>query len=322
VLDLTTACYMTMIRRAPRLYRELYYAPVGERSRQLIRSMLGPAVQREVDRVRPTAVVATHPFAGGAAAYLRRTGYLKAPVFVVLTDFAPHPLWIHAGVDHYFVPSASAANRMMVLGVEARRISVAGIPVRSEYTQITPQVRDDNTRRVLLMGGGLGLGPIVSSARSLAELKISNIRVTVVCGQNRSLYREMTRLFARDSRFIILGYVSHIAELMQQADLLITKPGGITCSEALAVQLPMLLLPPLPGHEEENATHLVNSGAAELAVQSDLSASLYSLLWGPGERLARLRESARIAGRPGSAQTIANEIIILSTPNRHKAATG
>jgi len=295
---------------------------VSERSRRLIRSLVGRSVKQAVDGFQPDAVVATHPFPGGAAAYLRQTGDLNVPVFMVLTDFVPHPFWIHAGVDHYFVASANAAHRMIVLGVEPKRISVTGIPVRSGYAKPSPSIQRATPRRVLLMGGGLGLGPIVTCAESLASLPYHDLKVTIVCGTNQHLYQEIANRFGKDPRFTVLGFVSDMATQMLQADLLVTKPGGITCSEALAIQLPLLLLRPLPGQEEENLTQLLDAGVAELADEPDLSRAVNTLLWGPDERLARLRQSAQIMGRPRSAQTIANEIIILSTPNRNIAATG
>jgi len=321
-LSLTTRCYLTLIQRAPRFYRELYRAPVGEQSRRLIRTLVGKSVKQAADGFQPDAVIATHPFPGAAAAYLRQTGDLNVPVFMVLTDFVPHPFWIHAGVDHYFVASANAAHRMIVLGVEPKRISVTGIPVRSAYAKPTPQTHRANPRHVLLMGGGLGLGPIVTCAQSLASLPHHDLKVTIVCGKNQHLYQEMANRFGPDPRFTVLGFVSDMATRILQADLLVTKPGGVTCSEALAVQLPLLLLRPLPGQEEENLAQLLDAGVAELADEPDLSSAVASLLWGPPERLARLRQSAQLMGRPRSAQAIANEIIILSTPNRHKAATG
>lgn len=125
----TAELYLTLLSRAPELYRRLYHAPVGPRTRRLIRLALVEKVWREVKSFHPDLIVATHPFSAAAAAHLRQTEALAAPLYVVLTDFAPHPLWVHTGVDRYFVAASETARRLQILGVASGLISVTGIPV-------------------------------------------------------------------------------------------------------------------------------------------------------------------------------------------------
>lgn len=320
--------YMTLLKRAPGVFRRLYHAPVGAGTRRIIRTALMGPVRREIARLQPDAVVATHPFPVAAAAHLRGSGELTAPVHVVLTDFAPHPLWIHAGIDRYFVASVEAARRLQVLGVNPERISATGIPIQMAFSGAAVQGVStggggdlQGRGRVLVMGGGLGLGPIVEAVRSLAMLPERNLAITVVCGRNEPLRQELADLFGHDDRVAVLGFTDQVPALMMAADLLVTKPGGISCSEALACGLPMLLLAPLPGHEEENAEYLVRTGAARVVDDGLTGRAAAAVLFGRAERLARLREAALTAGRGQAAAMVANEIFIFPEPNRHMGTT-
>lgn len=335
VANLFSAGYTALLSRAPSAWRSLYRAPVISPLRRLIRTAYGGAVRREVRAWQPTAVVATHPFPGAAAAAMRRNGELSAPLITVLTDFAPHGLWVNEGVDRYMVASAEAGAGLQRLGVCPARILVTGIPIRPEFVLPAAASRQREAR-VLVMGGGLGLGPITEAVGSLIGLPGTSLpgtalpgtalpenalQITVVCGQNDRLQQELIERFGHDPRVLILGFTRRVAQLMAEADLLVTKPGGITASEALAVGLPMLLLPPLPGHEEENAAALCRTGGAHLVEPAQTGPAAANLLHTDRATLDRMRASCRQAGRPDSAQAIANQIFTCASPDRLAGAT-
>lgn len=305
VLNAVAAGYLQLLRMAPFAYRQLYNHCQGGFSRSLIHLSLARAVRREIDQTNPAAVVATHPFPGGVAARLRRRGELTVPLAMVLTDFVPHPLWVHEGVDRYFVASEEAADRLMGLGVERGRIAVTGIPIRPGF-EPGDRPGQRQVRHVLVMGGGLGLGPIAAAVESLAALDRSDLRVAVVCGTNEELREELS---ARYPGFTIFGQTDQVPDLMSRADLLITKPGGLSCSEALASGLPLLLLEPLPGHEEENAAYLAQTGAALPVAAKGVGQAVQQLLFGGSGPLKAMQSAAGRAGRPQAAQLIAAQII-------------
>jgi len=319
MLDLAAAGYLRLIAAAPGAYRDLYRASMDPAMRQWIRIAIGRSVEQSIGQFAPTVVVATHPFPGAAAARLRMQGKLSAPVSVVPTDFLPHPLWIQAGVDRYFVASQKARRQLQVLGVAPGLIDVTGIPVRAGSE--SSATGNSQVRQVLLMGGGLGLGPMIEAARSLAQTQEQQLHVTVVCGGNDGLLHEMTDLFGTDPRFEFHGHTDQVPHLMARSDLLVTKPGGLTCSEALASSLPMLLLPPLPGQEEENAAYLATTGAVEVTAPEWIGRAATDLLFTNPHRLAWLREQARRHGRRGAAAAIANAIFTMPQPNFHRPAT-
>ena len=139
----------------------------------------------------------------------------------------------------------------------------------------------------MVMGGGLGLGPIVEAVSSLDRLEKDTLEVTVVCGSNHTLQHQLSMRFPR---FRILGQTDQVPALMAQADLLLTKPGGLTCSEAMASGLPMLLLEPLPGHEEENAEFLCGAGVAKTVGPAEVGNAVTELLFKAPDRLSFMRE--------------------------------
>lgn len=322
LLGAVSAGYLTLLEQAPAAYRNLYQAPVSNGLRRFVRSALLPVVRRELARTSPTTLIATHPFPAAAAAELRRRGLLETPVGAVVTDFAPHPLWVNEGTDRYFVATPDAAERLCAMGVAPGRISISGIPIRPAFRPRPSGLPHTRTgiRRVLVMGGGLGLGPITEAVRSLAAQPQLNLLVTVVCGRNDSLRQELHDLFGMDPRFTILGYTPLVSQLMAQADLLVTKPGGLTCSEALASHLPMLLLQPLPGHEEENATLLCGLGAAKVADDVWVGRLAAGLLFQDPGPLAHMRERCRMAARTDAAATVAREMMMLAATQQNAIA--
>jgi len=315
VLALVSWAYLWQIRHLPSLYRKLYRLPVGWPVRGLVILGLSREVQSAIAAHHPDVIVGTHPFPAGVAAHLNRRSHLPVPVVMALTDFAPHGFWLWQGVERYFAPSEEAAEELVAAGVDRRRITVTGVPIRPVFADID-RVRPlrpagETARRVLVMGGGLGLGPIAEAVHALADLPQRDLRVTVVCGRNETLRRGLADRFGADPRLTLIGYTDNIIELMLQSDLLVTKPGGITCAEAMAVGLPLLLFDPLPGHEEENVHHLVQTGAARVAAAGAVGEAAAELLFAHPERLEQMAAAARAAGRPGAAHTIASEVLRL-----------
>lgn len=175
VLSLVSAGYLQLLEKIPSAYRRLYNARVNGVTRNLVHTVVSPTVRSEASNMRPDVIVASHPFPGSTAAALRRRGRLDALVTVVVTDFIPHEFWVHEGIDRYFVASPESASRLEQLGVHAGRITVSGIPIHSEFGRVR-RVRFGLTRRVLVMGGGLGLGPIVEAVKSLISQTEQNLR--------------------------------------------------------------------------------------------------------------------------------------------------
>jgi processive 1,2-diacylglycerol beta-glucosyltransferase len=264
LMNLMKSSYYGMLKVAPNLYKGLYKITENQQTRKMI-DFINAANQKIMSSLiadyRPHGVICTHPFPLGAASALRYKKGRRFALSGVITDFAVHPWWIANGVDHYFVANEVMSNGLQGYGIHSSKITSSGIPVSNKFRPANRRKMNEFPK-ILVMGGGLGYGSMEATLRKLEELPRS-ADITVVAGTNEKLLQRIEILaMTLHNEITVLPFSHHIASLMKEADLLITKPGGLTCSEALAVNLPMVLLGPLPGQEEENAKYLHQQGAA------------------------------------------------------------
>lgn len=298
--------YLKMLAFVPNLYDVFYRIAGGKSSGCLVRHafalVMVPVMWRLVRRYRPDIVVCTHPFPEGAAASLRRRGRGDFQLSVVMTDYSLHSIWLYPDVDQYFLAIPQMRDGMLARGFDASKLFVTGIPVDTGLVNLASRemVRDElhlpqNQPVILLMGGGLGLGGIEPMLKDLETIS-QPLTFLVVAGKNERLLAR-ARAYAQHSKhhLIVFGYTDRVHELMRASDMLVTKPGALTMSEAFALGLPMLLHDPIPGPETENAIYATRRHAA---------------LWlHPGERLApvacELLKEQRLAAMGGAAKRLA-----------------
>jgi processive 1,2-diacylglycerol beta-glucosyltransferase len=307
--------YLKLVERAPALWGFLYDRL--DRPPKQVPAALRSALhrwntRRLVDEVRafaPDAIVSTHFLPADVLGRERRKGRLGAPLGVVITDADVHRLWVHRGVDRYFVARDEAGALLEGLGYGAAQVQVTGIPIDPRFAAAAdrPALRrkhglPDAGPIVLLLGGGFGVGPVRELARALAEARRPAL-VVVVAGRNEALRRSLVA--QAGPRVRVLGFTTEMHEWMAAADLLVTKPGGLTTAEALARGLPMVLVNPIPGQEERNADALLESGAAVKANTRETLAWKVDSVLGSPERLAALRAAALRAAHPRAAFDVA-----------------
>ncbi|HMM22200.1 MAG TPA: glycosyltransferase [Selenomonadales bacterium] len=318
--SLVKEAYLKMIHLSPNIYDLLYRWSQAPSQYFTVQNLVARAMKRTMARLyyrhRPDVIVFTHPFPCSAAAYLKRCHRIDVPLVAVVTDFAVHPLWLYEEVDMYFVASEACSEDLIRLGAPADRVYPTGIP-------IDPSFREPKDRRliagslgfdpglpiVLVMGGGLGFGSIERTVQQLEDMQLP-LQLIVVAGKNPELRRQVQAV-ARTSRhrIVTLGYTHRIQQLMSAADLLVTKPGALTLSEALASSLPMVLVDPIPGQEEDNARYLVGEGAAVLAKGKEEVAQLVARLFSQPDTLNAMRENARRIAHPQSAAAVAQLLV-------------
>ena len=240
-----------------------------------------------IQRIKPLVVVSTYPFAAGIISKLKEQGLINIPAVTIITDYTDHSYWIHPYTDLYIVGSNQVRDRLISLGIEDDKIKNTGIPVRQKFIESQPWElllekygMSSNKFTVLLMGGGDGfIGKGRSTFRALESVS-QTLQLIIVCGRNKKLKKQL-ELELKDYKHdvLLLGFCENIQELMAISDLMITKPGGVTTSEALAMGLPLLIYHPLPGQEEDNAEFLWKSGLAFLAkTENDLLIKIESIL--------------------------------------------
>ncbi len=269
--------YGRVINKFPQVYSFLYKR-TRERNAFSVKLntffTLGMGSMLEIiEQIQPSVVVSTYPFAAGIMSKLKEHGLVTTPAVTIITDYTDHSYWIYPFTDQYIVGSKQVKNRLISLGIESYKIKHTGIPVREKF--VSTQSREYLAKKynlkskrftLLVMGGGDGfIGKSLSTFQALEKLS-SSIQIIIVCGRNKKLKNQLEKVLSHSKHnILLLGYSNHVNELMALSDLMISKPGGVTTSEAMAMELPLLIYRPLPGQEEDNASFLVKSGVALLA---------------------------------------------------------
>ena len=246
----------------------------------------------------------------------RKMGELKCKIFSIITDHESHRCWKRTGLDHYFVASPEVASEMKAIGIAEKDITISGIPISRTFSE---QPSLEKTRQACNLPEQGMLALVLCSAvtpqksvQMLEEFATvgEQLRYLVVAGSDSAREKVLRNRFGKDERFLIYGFTHQIAELMKSCDLIITKPGGLIVSEALAARLPQLLLEPIPGQEEANARYAINHGAAIGLVEKKgaYAQTLKEILRTPS-RLKEMSEAAGRAARPHAAEDIAEMIL-------------
>jgi processive 1,2-diacylglycerol beta-glucosyltransferase len=327
--------YWVMLRRAPWMWRWLF----ERRLRKLHRSTAPRGVfrrgcaevLRQLKAFAPRLVIATEVGAAEIAALGRREGWFNAPVLAVQTDFQTEPPWVQREIDIYCVGTEEAKVQLIGWGVSPNRVLVSGIPIDPAFALPFDKAEllrafglDPQRPVVLVMGGGMGPAPL-DKVVEILELCGLPLQVLAVCGHNQKMRQRLERLRSMVALDLhVFGWTDTVPELMAVADLLISKPGGVTAAEALAIGLPMVLTHPIPGPEERHLRYLEQQSVAVRARALGEIPQLVSRLLTDRERLSDMARRARELTRPDAARAIshvarallekASYIDLLSTP--------
>jgi len=258
---------------------------------------------------RPDIVIGTHFFINEVISFLKKRGSIKSYLISVITDFCAHRFWIQEGVDLYIVGTKETKKESVKKGVSEDKIKILGIPVDRKF--YAPQdkrflceglgLREDMFT-ILIVTGTFGSNMI----RKVVDHLKDEIQIICVCGRNKRLFN---KLVYRGYRFTkVYGLVENMDELMSVSDLIITKPGGSTISEALVKSLPMVFISMIPGQEEENAKILVDLGIGIIPKNiKDLKRIVFSLKE-ERTKLYRMRERIREISKFSTREVIFDEI--------------
>lgn len=265
-----------------------------------------PALLKMVEKERPDAIV--HTFPTLACPQVMHKMRRKIPMYNVITDFDLHLRWVHPAIDKYYVATDDMRRQLCELEIEPHRVAATGIPIRPEFQTLSAGTAFPVGRPTILVMASAGMAPVhaASLCRSLAERCAA--RVVVVCGRNRALRQALETQLGGNPNVTILGYVERIQDWMAVASGIVTKPGGLTLSEAIAAGLPIFLYRPVPGQEYNNARYLESKGAAVIC------RTIGQLTQAIAERLEkpRLREQMLQAiyslRKPDASDTIALDI--------------
>lgn len=261
--------YLKTIKISPYLFGKLYnYAEKDEGIANFsnkFNELLADKILKMIKEFNPKLIITTHPFPSEMVTILKRKGLLKVPLLTILTDYAPHSFWIREGIDAYVVSNRDMKEEMIARGVNENIIYDIGIPVLPSFIESHHRTEtlnsldlDNNKKTLLVMGGSLGIGKISEIYKELSSIDLP-LQIIAITGNNKRLYNELMKHKGSSSKPTrIIGYTKDVTKYMQCSDLLLTKPGGLTITEALICSLPIAIFCPIPGQEQKNADFLLN----------------------------------------------------------------
>ena len=327
---LTTDAYKEMARKAPSLWGKVYsnsqkgvLGHVSSRTNKVMAIKLKNLIKES----NPDLVISTHPFSSQMVSYLKRKGKISCKLVTVLTDFAPHEQWLigYEYTDGFFVSNDNMKKSIQEYGITSDKIHVTGIPLSERFFQnfdkdsIYSEFNLDKTKPVILFFGGGEFGLGKDRPVKILDSLIHNLhtfQIVAISGKNPKMnnnFKELVEKTHSQNRVRVLDYTNKVPELMSISTIVVTKPGGLTTSESLASDLPMLVINPIPGQEEENAEFLEAHNVAVWLKKNDEPNTVINDLFKNPEKLEQMRKNAKLLAKKNSTKDICkiimNEII-------------
>jgi len=325
-----TDWYVQLVNRAPEVWSYIHqktdetpHSATSQRLRRGIERVSAGALLREVKRVQPDVVICTHFLPAELLMREQSKGRFDRSIWLQVTDYDLHNMWIVPGMAGYLAATDEVAFRMRARGLPADRVHVTGIPVMPAFSDpgapglerdacVSRLGLDPARKVVLVVSGGAGVGDIASMVERmlLLEGEGSDFQLVAVAGRNVAAYESLKIMAqALPGRLVAIGFTNEMDKLMAAADLVVTKPGGLTISECLALGKPMLLVSPIPGQEEHNAGFLMEEAAAWLAYDSiGLEYKIARLMARP-DTLARMAQRSASLGKPDAAERVLDRVL-------------
>ncbi len=277
--------------------------PLVRGIRRVYNGFNAQALQKFMVKENFDAVITTHFLSAEVCAYLKRTGKIKSKIICVVTDFDVHRIWVNEGIDLYTGATEYTKNKLISLGVPSDKVFVTGIPTDPKFTNhpdtaaIKQKLGLKDGMVILIATGSFGMGPIDTLMKIL-----ENYQLLIVCGNNKQLYERLKPLAGPHAH--VLGLVDNMDELMSVANVMVTKPGGLSISEALVKRLPMLFFSAIPGQETNNIKVLESLGASQgQSTLPQIARSIQEWSFKPQE-LDLLRQRLGAIAKPNAAADI------------------
>lgn len=331
VLD-KTVCdgYHFLATKTPKVFGQLYrktneesiLSTMLDRFTSVFSQKLIPLMEEQ----KPDVVISTHPFVTEMVSHLKGRGIVKAPLICLMTDYGPHRAWIAEHVDAYVVSTSDMIPEMEAMGVKKELIYPFGIPVGDMFFSESDKPAllekfgmNPELPTILIMAGSFGVTNIMKIYKNLIQLPL-DFQVIIITGRNRKLYEAFTPVVENSPKTTKLVYFTdEVENYMHASDLLITKPGGLTVSEALACNIPLAVFDAIPGQEEDNANFLLTHNmAVKLDGGVDTADTIRELLE-DSKRLDEMRSSCENFDASESNRNIFSLINELIAKNKDKS---
>ncbi|MBN1233930.1 MAG: glycosyltransferase [Candidatus Coatesbacteria bacterium] len=312
---LYTASYEEMVKKMPEMWAYFYDraergAFSNRKFQEWLTELCSSRVIKEIKKYNPDAIIATHFLPVQLILRIRERENISAPLFCVVTDHDIHNYWFMKDLDFYFVPDDEVKSMLHNKGYDENKIMVTGIPINPAFTDLPDKMK----ARL-----DLGLNPygfyILTTTRwerpenlfiaIESSLKLGKeVTVIAAIAEDRKAYKKANEIASKNENLKVYGIVSNMHILMAASDLLISKAGGLTTSEAMAAGLPMLIIAPIPGQEVCNSIYLLENDSATLAHSPASLIHKLNYLFKNKDKLEKMSECARKIGKPFAAKDI------------------
>lgn len=330
-----------------RVYRfsETSLVSKNEFKGNLLTSVMAQKFKKLLKDSQPDLIIGTHPFPMIALSTLKKSSHTYKnstnlgdtfikhnssinvpPMISVLTDYTTHSTWIQNEINYYIVGHEYVKELLVFEGVDSNKVKTFGIPVeksflshRDKETVLNELGLSSDKLTVLLMGGSFGAGNIKETLDELLDID-RDFQILVITGRNESLREKIEKKLAshsHDKNICVLGYTNKMNDILASIDVLITKPGGLTTTEALLKDVPMIVPYYIPGQEEENLDFLSNCGAALRTTKKYTLPVLLKVLIDDSTRLDMLKKNIKSIRKFNSSQNIANLVVDILSPQNN-----
>jgi len=310
--------YITLVNYMPHIWGFFYYLfdnwfvyKLLWLPRRMTNAMNCKRLESFLFQVNPEVVISAHFMANEVISRLKQKGRIRCKLFSVVTDYRIHSFWVVPHVDRYFVASGQTKMDLLRWGVADDKISVTGIPISLKFSLNLDRKTigaklglDTSLFTVLIIGGGFGVGPVEELVKKVGALKLK-AQYLIVCGYNKDLLEKVEALTqSLDLKAKVYGFVDNVHELMTVSDVLVTKSGGLTSSEAMAKGLATIFVKPIPGQEKRNSKTLEAVDAAAIADDVDSAQQKIKELFENQNLLKKMNAAANNMAKPDSARDI------------------
>ena len=323
---ISTTAYKEMAKKMPWVWGKIYndsqkgtLAHISTKANAFMAIKLLKILKEK----KPDIIISTHPFASQMCSYLKRKEKINSKIITIMTDFKSHEQWLvgHESTDFFFVSNTEMQQQLAEKGIPWQKVIVTGIPVAQKFaeskdkTQILKELNfKDNKKTILLFGGGaFGLGKqiTVDIFKRIVE-KYKDVQMIAISGKNESLNNIFKQVISENSReedVKVFDYTTKVAEYMSISDLVITKPGGLTSSESLVSHLPLIIVNPIPGQEEENAEFLEKNKVAKWIKKDDDVNFILDIMINDETVLSNMKSNTYTLAKPLATKNICDIIV-------------
>lgn len=318
-----TSGYISLATRTPKIYGKIYeltnkedrWSSFVSRLNYLFANKLLPLIEEFV----PDVIITTHPFPTEMVSILKSKELVNIPLVCIMTDYAPHKTWVNPKVDAYIVSNDDMVNEMIKIGVKEEIIYPYGIPIEKVFFEkkdrdlvLNELELNHNIPTILMMAGSFGVTNVFDIYEDILNIN-RDFQIIVITGKNKKLYDEFLNIIAESKKHTKLIYFTdEVNKFMQVSDIIITKPGGLTITEALASNIPMAVFDAIPGQEEENAEFLINHNMAIRLEKGQSCDKVIEELLINKEKLNGMKEACKSFNKNDSSKNICaliNELI-------------